>query len=526
MIDYVWCGTTYFSGFDYIFFITAISWGVRINDCHEGSVQNDYIARFYTQSKIYFEETDLEGASGLIEGKGKVYYKDYPEIYESDVALQNTNTDREIIVDGGSGDAFDISADVVAHYKLNDDESNNVVENTAGNNGELKEYDGSTTSDENTENVTVTGQINEAFALPNNSSPYKYIDTLKSFESVYQSAFSAVVFVKPGESDYNSYSARLCGFKDYTGVGPSSTQEDEFSLSTLNGDIEVVYRSNQNVVYAGTGTAYFPNSAVSNFHMVAVTLDGSDIKIYAGECGVDTSLTELTLSGTRDGDMSGVTMGDLTANYNTYIGAMNNKGNVGLGTREFVIDNFILADRVLTTTELNGIFNSGDGTEREFAGSVDVNLFNLVYGNSVTRKADGSLEIINRGDHDVNIIPNGSETINDVAGTITISNKNEAKKLIPETETNWRSIEYGTGGSAGTWETESFTLDATDISNKYVTLANAPLNNDVAIVFPKGGTIQLLDIDYSISGTTLSWNGLGLETELEAGSILVCKYSY
>jgi hypothetical protein len=38
------------------------------------------------------------------------------------------------------------------------------------------------------------------------------------------------------------------------------------------------------------------------------------------------------------------------------------------------------------------------------------------------------------------------------------------------------------------------------------------------------GTIQIYGTDYTVSGTTLSWNGLGLEPLLESGMTLIINY--
>jgi len=78
---------------------------------------------------------------------------------------------------------------------------------------------------------------------------------------------------------------------------------------------------------------------------------------------------------------------------------------------------------------------------------------------------------------------------------------------------------------------ENLTLTATNISNKYVDLANTPLDNTAVGVFPTGGIKQLYTTDFTIitdgvSIKRLNWNGLTLESLLSEGDILSVDYIY
>jgi hypothetical protein len=88
--------------------------------------------------------------------------------------------------------------------------------------------------------------------------------------------------------------------------------------------------------------------------------------------------------------------------------------------------------------------------------------------------------------------------------------------LIPSTS--------GGGGSSTTNNVEYFTLDSTDIANKSVTLLNTPLESSDVMLDVAEGTMQIYGTDYTVSGTTLSWNGLGLEPLLESGMTLIINY--
>ena len=72
---------------------------------------------------------------------------------------------------------------------------------------------------------------------------------------------------------------------------------------------------------------------------------------------------------------------------------------------------------------------------------------------------------------------------------------------------------------------QEFTLSGTDITNKSVTLSRPPLTPSLTVVEPLGGIKQRYLIDFTVSGTTLSWNGLGLEYLLEAGETIQVTYN-
>jgi hypothetical protein len=77
----------------------------------------------------------------------------------------------------------------------------------------------------------------------------------------------------------------------------------------------------------------------------------------------------------------------------------------------------------------------------------------------------------------------------------------------------------------GSYEVEKVTLDATDITNKQITLAQAP---DVAAetrLIVIGGVEQEYGVDFTVSSTTLSWNAQGLDGVLEDGDRIIVVYS-
>ena len=64
------------------------------------------------------------------------------------------------------------------------------------------------------------------------------------------------------------------------------------------------------------------------------------------------------------------------------------------------------------------------------------------------------------------------------------------------------------------------TLTSGDISAKQITLLTEPAEPTKVLLDWVGVCSQIYSVDFSISGTTLSWNGLGLDGVLLAGDII------
>ena len=68
------------------------------------------------------------------------------------------------------------------------------------------------------------------------------------------------------------------------------------------------------------------------------------------------------------------------------------------------------------------------------------------------------------------------------------------------------------------------TLTGTDITNKNVTLTEAPTTPAKTRV-TVGGVEQTYGDDFTVSGTTLNWNGLGMDGLVETGDKLIITYN-
>jgi hypothetical protein len=79
--------------------------------------------------------------------------------------------------------------------------------------------------------------------------------------------------------------------------------------------------------------------------------------------------------------------------------------------------------------------------------------------------------------------------------------------------------------AAGSYFVDNFTLNGTDISNKFVTLSGTPTTASGTILNIVGGVVQDYSVDFTITGDQLSWNGLGLDGVLASGDKLIVQYN-
>lgn len=73
---------------------------------------------------------------------------------------------------------------------------------------------------------------------------------------------------------------------------------------------------------------------------------------------------------------------------------------------------------------------------------------------------------------------------------------------------------------------ESFTLSSGQAAAKSVTLAHTPKVPANTELFPAGAPKQQYGLDFTVSGTTLSWTGLGLDGTLVTGDVIEVGYLY
>lgn len=82
---------------------------------------------------------------------------------------------------------------------------------------------------------------------------------------------------------------------------------------------------------------------------------------------------------------------------------------------------------------------------------------------------------------------------------------------------------------SGSFQVDTFTLNGTDITNKYVVLSTVPATAAKTVLLPEGGPNQIYSSDFQVTaddgGKRLSWSGLGLDGILESGEVITVLYS-
>jgi len=71
---------------------------------------------------------------------------------------------------------------------------------------------------------------------------------------------------------------------------------------------------------------------------------------------------------------------------------------------------------------------------------------------------------------------------------------------------------------------ENRTITAGEITAKQLTLTNIPAYPSEVMVDVRSGSTQIYNVDFAISGSTLSWNGYSLDGQIIAGSMVRIQY--
>jgi hypothetical protein len=86
-----------------------------------------------------------------------------------------------------------------------------------------------------------------------------------------------------------------------------------------------------------------------------------------------------------------------------------------------------------------------------------------------------------------------------------------------------RLIDTSCPGASG-YIAEYFTLTLGNIVSKEVTLTNVPAYPSYVLLQIDGAAPSFYSLDYTVSGSALSWNGLRLDGLLEPGDVLQVIY--
>jgi hypothetical protein len=87
----------------------------------------------------------------------------------------------------------------------------------------------------------------------------------------------------------------------------------------------------------------------------------------------------------------------------------------------------------------------------------------------------------------------------------------------------WGNV--GTGGGASV-KNEFRTITGGEETAKQLTLSNTPTTASEVVLSVHEGSVGFYGVDYTVSGATLSWNGLGLDGLLTSGERVVISYTY
>lgn len=117
----------------------------------------------------------------------------------------------------------------------------------------------------------------------------------------------------------------------------------------------------------------------------------------------------------------------------------------------------------------------------------------------------GGVTSLNTQTGDITLVAGTNITITPGAGTLTIN---------------------ATGTGSTDVKIEMRTISAGEATAKALTLVQTPANAGEISLDIISGTSQFYGADYTVSGSTLSWTGLGLDGLLAAGDMVVITYVF
>lgn len=249
---------------------------------------------------------------------------------------------------------IDLTANCVAHYKMNDDAASTVVIDSQGHsNG---------TAQQNTEDLTTTGKVNDALTFNGTSD---YINTNSDFKSVFQSDFSISAWIKPTDGQ-PSVDKGIFGTFD-----SSPLSGVNLYISTVGGEIKFYY---------SVGSEYKTITASSLLD------DGQETWHFLVAIAEQVTSTTVKLSIYFDGDLAKTDtftcdMGDFSGLETLFIGQMNFNGNpIAEEYFEGDIDNVMVFDRVLSQSEIDFLYSNGNGTEHLDSGAMPAGMLTETWG--------------------------------------------------------------------------------------------------------------------------------------------------
>lgn len=240
---------------------------------------------------------------------------------------------------------------IISYYKHEEDAANTTVDDAEENN------DG--TASTNTSNLSTTGKLNNAFNFVGSNSEYYSVGTMGSFGSNFADGVSISFWIKTTSTAWSA----ICGTSGGS-VGSTFTRINLQVNSNGNASagrifFQIADKSNNSLSAYTTNTTGFNDG---DWHHIVVTADpGNDtIVIY-----VDNSSQGLTY--TAQGTPT--TFVNLAADM--WIAAYNVSGGLLYLTAD--LDELGFWNKILSSTEVSELYNSGDGLAYPFSSGTTIN---------------------------------------------------------------------------------------------------------------------------------------------------------
>jgi len=318
----------------YIAFLTTLdqsyfsTWNILMND-----VQVEY------KNSLVKQIDNIEIIGSCISNFGMSYTVAYQNgILELKERLSSSSTSSNSSSSADDTESWDICNDIVAQYKLNENYDTSFIWDSTGNFNNIGELYDNTQTKILTKNHSVIGKINRAINFSNNM----YVKTKNNTDfnftnGIHDTPFSVSMWINwRGNNGYMFLVSK-------TGVWSIYTANGWFlGLALHNG------ANAHTFCFQPLSTPYFLH--LNQWDHIVVTYDTTNANMYIN--GQNYPLTGDVYTGTY------VTMANL--NNPLYIG--NESEFSGSGFIGY-IDNIIIANKVFSSIEIEGLYNHGYGTE-------------------------------------------------------------------------------------------------------------------------------------------------------------------
>lgn len=296
-------------------------------------------------------------------------------------------------------------------------------------------------------------------------------------------------------------------------------QDDSFNGTKVRLDNDQALRARNNADDADIDVIKI--NASDEIVLASVPLVGSDAVLTEADKGVNNGVASLDASGR-------IPTAQLPTSATEYKGAWN------ASTDSPTLANGTGTNGDLYRVSVGGSHDFGAGSITFVAGDA------VIYNGSVWEKIPGE-DVIQSVNGQTGVVSLDSDDISEGSSNLYFTDARVrdavltgfvtgANSSIAATDSVLQAFEKTQGqidaiSSASTnAEKDVFTLTGTDITNGSVTLSQTPIT-DSLIVWLKGGPVQSITDDYTISGTTLTFAG-DLAALAQSGDVLNVQYLY